>query len=152
LDHLRPWMPWAHDEPSSIDVLESRVATFQADFEAARDWCYGIFSADESKILGGTGLHPRGAEDEIEIGYWLRASAEGHGYVTETAAALTKVALSSPLISKVIIKCDPANIRSAAVPQRLGYVLAGVLPTAEPISTRTHDMIWHMTRETFSGL
>jgi RimJ/RimL family protein N-acetyltransferase len=152
LDHLRPWMPWAHDEPSSIEVLEARLAKFHADFEAGRDWPFGIFSGDETQILGGTGLHPRGAVDEIEIGYWIRASAEGHGYVTESASALTKAAFESPVISRVIIKCDPANTRSAAVPKRLGYHLMGLTPTAHPTSARTHDMIWQMTRQNFSGL
>ena len=152
LDHLRPWMPWAHDEPSSIEALESRMAKFQADFEAGRDWPYGIFSADESQILGGTGFHPRGAADEIEIGYWIRVSAEGQGYITECVCALTKAAFGSPGISKVIIKCDPTNTRSAAVPKRVGYHFAGLLPTASPTDARSQDMVWHMTRESFAGL
>ena len=152
LPHLQRWMPWALDEPSSIDVLEARLAKFQADFNAGRDWPYGIFSADESQILGGTGLHPRGEVDEIEIGYWIRVSAEGHGNVTESVRALTKVAFDAPVISKVIIKCDPANTRSAAVPKRVGFHFAGFVPTAAPTCSRTHDMVWHMTREVFSGL
>jgi RimJ/RimL family protein N-acetyltransferase len=146
LDHLRPWMPWAHDEPSTIEVLQTRISKFHADFHSNLDWPYGIFSLDESVLLGGSGLHPRGGPGEIEIGYWLRASAQGQGIATECAQALTQAAFSAPEISKVIIKCDPRNIRSAAIPKRLGYELIGYRPTANPTPERSQDMLWQMKR------
>ena len=59
--------------------------------------------------------------DAREIGYWIRADAEGHGYVTEAVAALTRVGFELDDVEWVEIRCDPANERSAAVPRRLGY-------------------------------
>ena len=33
LDHLRPWMPWARDELSTLDDISVRLARFARDFQ-----------------------------------------------------------------------------------------------------------------------
>ena len=44
------------------------------------------------------------------------------GLAPETAAALTKVAFEVNEVNRVEIQCDPNNMRSAAVPRKLGFV------------------------------
>jgi len=63
----------------------------------------------------------------FEIGYWIRASAEGSGYVTEAVRLLTDYALDSAKANRLEIRCDELNVRSAAVLKRLEYVLEGRL-------------------------
>lgn len=121
LDHLRPWMPWAHEEPQTLEEKVALVRRFRGQFDLDEDYVYGIFTSDESRVLGGTGLHPRVGRDAREIGYWIRADAEGHGFVTETVAALTRVGFEHERLARIEIRCDPENTRSAAVPRRLGY-------------------------------
>src|SRR5204863_4732374 len=75
----------------------------------------------ERAVAGGTGLHLRHGPAAREIGYWLRADLEGQGLMTETVAALTRVAFEVDRVRWVEIRCDPANARSAAIPRRLGY-------------------------------
>jgi RimJ/RimL family protein N-acetyltransferase len=148
LDHLRPWMPWALDEPSSLEVIEERIARTARDFAEGREFVYGIFSRDESRMLGCMGLHRRNAETDLELGYWLRVSALGQGFATEAAAALTTAAFASrPDLLTVTIICDPANTRSAAVPARLGYCCQGNFPAKAPTPVRDQDQIWQVTRE-----
>ena len=78
--------------------------------------------------LGGTGLHPRNWEiGYFEIGYWVRASAEGRGYIAETVRLLTDYAFDTLKANRLEIRCDELNVRSAAIPKRLGYVLEGRL-------------------------
>ena len=147
LAHLRSWMPWAVNEPSSMEATVSLLEKFRDDFTAGRDFHYGIFTPDERDVLGGTGLHPRIGPDAIEIGYWLRETATRRGYVTEAVARLTRVALEELGLSRVEIRCDPRNTASAAVPRRLGYrhvttLEANVLtPAGEPRDT----MVWVQT-------
>ena len=64
----------------------------------------------------------------MEIGYWLRADATGRGIVTAAARALTDAAPALPGVDRVEIHCDEANVRSAAVPRRLGYRLDRIEP------------------------
>ena len=56
LDHLREWMPWAHDEPQSLDEKVELLRLFRGNFDLGKDFVYGIFSPDESEALGGAGL------------------------------------------------------------------------------------------------
>lgn len=144
LDHLQPWMPWASDEPSTLETLTTRLTTFQADFHAGTDWVYGIFARDDRTVLGGSGLHPRVGPHALEIGYWIDATKVRQGYATEAAESLTTLALTWPAITHVEIRCDPANLASAAIPARLGYsheeTLIGnaVRPDGQPRDT----MVW----------
>ena len=126
LGHLQAWMPWAMAEPTPLSELEARLAGFSQDFEAGRQWLYGIFTPDQSQVLGGVGLEPvassdRGERDTVELGYWLRADATGHGFATEAARAAVDLAAGLPGIARVEIHCDPRNIPSAGVPRRLGF-------------------------------
>jgi len=147
LDHLRAWLPWAMEEPSPLDVVETRIRKFEEEFAAGTDGIYGIFTRDESAVLGGTGLHPRIA-DGVEIGYWIARSHTRQGYATEAARALTAVALRLPGVQHVQIRCDERNSASAAVPRRLGFQLIDTLvrdaltPGGQPRRT----MVWQTSR------
>jgi RimJ/RimL family protein N-acetyltransferase len=121
LDHLRPWMPWAHDEPRSLDERIGLLRGFRGRFDLGADFVYGIFSRDESQALGGSGLHTRAGEGALEIGYWIRASAVGCGYAREAAAALARVAIRVCGVDRVEIRVDPANKASLRIPRALGF-------------------------------
>jgi RimJ/RimL family protein N-acetyltransferase len=123
LEHLRPWMPWALDEPQTLPQKVQLLRAFRGQFDRGENFVYGLFSADESEVVGGSGLHPRAGDDiSLEIGYWIRASAIGQGYATEATAALARVGLELCGADRIDIRVDPANERSAAVPRRLGFV------------------------------
>ena len=47
LEHLRPWMPWAHAEPEELEAKVQRLRGFRARFDTDQDYVYAIFSADE---------------------------------------------------------------------------------------------------------
>ena len=127
LDHLRPWMPWAHEAPVPVDQTAELLRTFRGRFDLGQDFVYGIFSSDEAEAVGGTGLHPRIGDGALEIGYWIRASRAGRGFATEAAASLTRVALAIDGIERVEVRVDPANEASLAIPRKLGFVEEGTL-------------------------
>lgn len=127
-ERLREWLPWAWDEPQTLDTRRHLLTYFRARFDAGEDFTMGMFERTTGALLGGTGLHPRVASGVVEIGYWLTADAEGRGLMREVAAALTQVAFGLGIARRVAINCDPANARSRAVPQSLGYASAGVRP------------------------
>src|SRR4029079_18627456 len=59
LEHLRPWMPWAADEPQTLEEKTDLLKLFRSEFDTGENFIYGIFSADETEQVGATGLHPR---------------------------------------------------------------------------------------------
>jgi RimJ/RimL family protein N-acetyltransferase len=67
----------------------------RAFLEGPQDRCYPALlvtlpSARGSRLLGGIGLHEEGGRPEL--GYWLTPEAWGHGYATEAASAVLRVA------------------------------------------------------------
>jgi RimJ/RimL family protein N-acetyltransferase len=127
LDHLRPWMPWAEDEPRPLEEKAELLRSFRGRFDLGEDFVYGIFTPDESEVIGGSGLHTRVGPGALEIGYWIRASHTGRGFARETAAALTKAAFRLFGVERVEIRIDPANEASLRVPRALGFAEEGTL-------------------------
>jgi RimJ/RimL family protein N-acetyltransferase len=135
LEHLREWMPWAHNDPQDVAEKAELLRLFRGSFDLAQDFIYGIFSADETRVLGGTGLHTRVGEGAFEIGYWVRADAVRQGIATTVAGALTRVGIELGGADRIEIHVDVDNEVSRRVPRRLGYVEEGVLRRRLP----THD-------------
>lgn len=122
-DHLKPWMPWVQEEQTP-EESEELVRKFHANWLWPRtDMTMGIFDLNESRLLGGTGLHRIDWNlRSFEIGYWIRPDMEGKGLVTEVARELTRFSFDQLDARRVFIRCDASNHRSAAVPRRLGFV------------------------------
>jgi RimJ/RimL family protein N-acetyltransferase len=127
LEHLRPWMPWANADPQPLAENVALLRQFRGWFDLGQDFVYGVFTADESQAVGGSGLHTRVGDDAFEIGYWIRASRIGEGLATEVTAALTHVAFEACGVDRVEIRVDPENERSLAVPRKLGFAEEGTL-------------------------
>jgi RimJ/RimL family protein N-acetyltransferase len=123
--HLRPWMPWALDEPT-LDAEAAFIAASERAFEDGTEFVYGMFTPDRA-IVGGCGLRAHPGTAMLEIGYWVHAAHTRRGYAAAAARALTEAALALPGITSVEIHCDVANAVSASVPRRLGYRLDRVV-------------------------
>ena len=143
VEHLRPWMPWVYSEPEPIEEKFQRLRRFRGMFDLGQNFVYGIFNLEETRLLGGTGLHPRLGANELEIGYWIHKDCTNQGLVTESTAALIKVAFELVRIHRIEIHCDPANVASAAIPRKLGFMHEGTLRAKTPFLERWSDsMIW----------
>ena len=126
LDHLAPWMPWAQ-KPVTADVQLAWFREAEKQWEQGTNFVYGVYDP-VGRLVGGSGYHVRNGPGVLEIGYWLARSAVGRGLMTRVAAALTQAAGSVDGVTRVEIHCDAANVRSAAIPERLGYALVRVEP------------------------
>jgi RimJ/RimL family protein N-acetyltransferase len=115
-------MPWAAEEPKPLEERVALLRRFRGNFDLGTDFVYGIFDREESTVVGGTGLHTRVGEDAFEIGYWIHVDRVREGLVTESTAALTRVALELCDADRVEIRVDPANVASLGVPRKLGYL------------------------------
>ncbi len=133
-EHLRPWMPWVESH-ANVDDTRDYCARCAASWILRSDLTIGIFTAAGDRLLGGTGLHnPNWQLRSFEIGYWLRASATGQGFMTETVGLLAKFALDDLQANRVEIYCDVTNDASRRVAERSGCLLEGRLRNALPAS------------------
>ncbi len=131
-EHVRPWLPFA-DHHQTVDESRDWILHCKAKWLLREDMVTSLWDAATGDFVGGSGLHPRNWDiGSFEIGYWVRASAEGRGYITEAAKLQTDYAFAHLGANRVMIRCDARNIRSAAVPRRLGFIEEGRLRNAEP--------------------
>jgi RimJ/RimL family protein N-acetyltransferase len=154
LEHLRRWMIWAHDEPRELKDTTALLRQFRGQFDLGQDFVYGIFDPDETRVVGGTGLHTRGGDEAYEIGYWIRASDIGQGLATEATAALTRVAFDLCGVERVDINVELGNESSMAIPRKLGFLEEAVLRRRLPGhgDEPKRDMaVFALFREDFAG-
>ncbi|MBU0596273.1 GNAT family N-acetyltransferase [Candidatus Bipolaricaulota bacterium] len=153
LDHLREWMPWANDEPESVEQKTARLRLFRGRFDLDQDYVYAIFNREETAVLGGSGLHTRIGDDALEIGYWIHADHINKGYATEASLALTKVAFEINGVQRVEIHCSPKNLASASVPRKLAFTHEATLPKRGPAKNGVpvDSMIWALHADEYPG-
>lgn len=134
---LHRWFPWVERTTSPDDVAafidRSLVRFAQRDgFEGGLRW--------HGRLVGGLGVHNVDRDDGSgEIGYWLAQSAQGQGLMTRAVAALVRHLFEEEGFVRVEIRCDPDNVRSCAVPERLGFQLEGRLRRAGLLRGRPFD-------------
>lgn len=146
-DHLSPWLPWVNSY-TSVDDTRITIARMQAHWLLREDLPLGVFDLANGALLGGSGLHRiNWTIRTFEIGYWLRRSAEGHGYMAEAVQLLTRMAFDTLAANRVEIRMDARNARSEQIPKRLGFIHEGTLrnntPDAdgEPRDTHVYALI-----------
>ena len=149
-EHLVPFMPWAAEEPQTLDQKVALARRFRGMFDGGEDYVYGIFSPDESRVLGGTGLHTRLKGNALEIGYWLHKDFINQGLITESTAALTKVAFELYHVERLEIHCSVQNHASAAIPRKLGYTHEATRRGLGYAHGKTTDtMIWTLLADEY---
>ena len=150
IEHLKPWMAWAHAEPEPIEEKAKRLRRFRAEFDLGQNFGYGIFNPNETRLLGGIGLMARVGENQLEIGYWIHKDFVNQGLMTEATAALVRVAFEIIHIHRLEIHCDPGNFASAAIPRKLGFMHEGTLRAKTRFLDRWSDsMVWGLLEEEY---
>jgi RimJ/RimL family protein N-acetyltransferase len=122
-DKLNRWMEWARHMPSFAET-ETHAREAAARFRAREELGLWLFRKSDGMFVGASGLHSIDwSVPRFEIGYWLRTSMEGHGYMTEAVNGITRFAFTILHAARVEIHCDALNHQSAAVAERAGYTL-----------------------------
>jgi ribosomal-protein-serine acetyltransferase len=148
-DHLRPWVTWV-DKNRTVDDARDYCIRCQANWLLRTELPLGIFDAESGRYLGGTGFHDPDRElRAFEVGYWLRVTAVGHGYATESTRLLVEFALSHLQARRVTLRCDARNDASHRVAERAGFTLEGRLRNARlaPDGSISDELIYAIVPE-----
>jgi len=153
-EKLQPWRPYEHSQvPPNEDETEAYVCNELEKWMQREYLSMSIWEKETGQYLGGVGLYGiRWEVPSFQMGYWLRASAEGKGYMTEAARLLCDLTFQTLKAKRVEIRCDTRNVRSAGVPRRLGFIYeetlqsATLTPQGEPIG----DLIFSMNPDRYN--
>jgi RimJ/RimL family protein N-acetyltransferase len=143
LSHIGPWMAWATHGYSDADALR-HVEHVQEEWAHGSGYGYAI-RLGHGALVGGCGMSNRIGPGGLEIGYWLHRAHTGHGYITAAVAALAAEAFRIGA-DRVEIVHDVANLRSGAVPRRLGFTEVARRPPQEELSPGEagEDVVWRL--------
>lgn len=145
--HLERWMAWAPGY-TPAHAREFCVIAEQG-WDEDREYVYTLVEPG-GEVAGTAGLHRRIGDGGFEIGYWVRADREGRGLITRASRALVQAAFAMADIDRIEIRHDVANVRSAAVPRRLGFIEVGRSEREpEAPSCVGVEVVWRLTREDY---
>lgn len=151
LNHLRPWMPWTKDEPTTVEEKVNLLRRFRGQFDLGEDYVFGIFNKSETEVLGSTGLHTRAGELAREIGYWIHINHINQGLASEAVRSLTKVGFEIEKLSRIEIHCSSDNLLSQRIPKKIGYKLQQPVDqkAGGVLNDRDAKMIWTMSKQEY---
>lgn len=138
-DTLRTWLPWV-DASTDLDFTRNFIRTSLARFAEDCSLQAGLWIGGEfGGMAGYAGVD--WMNHTAEIGYWLAPCYEGRGLITDACRALLGHAFGDLGLNRVVIRCATANLKSRAIPQRLGFEEEGVARQAQLLHNRYVDLV-----------
>lgn len=144
--HLAPWNPVMserdYDAVALAEVLERRL-------EQCRNgsrYSFFIFHRDDdagARLLGYVNFSEvvRGVFLACYMGYALAEHAQDKGYMTEACRAGIDFIFEEACLHRIMANYMPANARSAAVLQRLGFTVEGTAKNYLFLAGRWQDHV-----------
>ncbi|MCQ2580669.1 MAG: GNAT family N-acetyltransferase [Alphaproteobacteria bacterium] len=115
------WMP-----DGLFESIEHVLVGYYRRNRENRTMLFGIFK--DGKLLGEIGFSGIYMQSgKVEVGYWLRKSARGHGIINKLLPRIEKMAFEQDWCHKIQLHCDAENIASKTIAEKNGYVLEGVI-------------------------
>ncbi|HEY2421212.1 MAG TPA: GNAT family protein [Neobacillus sp.] len=150
-EHLREWLPWV-DQMNSPYQFESIIPFWLTQFAENNGVNTGILYRGE--LVGSISLQQMDWHNSVtSIGYYLAKKAEGHGVMTRSVQALLNYIFFQIGLNRVEIRCGEKNIKSRAIPEKLGFVIEGKIRDGEQLYGRFHDLIiYSMLKRDWKGI
>ena len=137
--HLRQWLPWV-DYETSIEDSRRFVRRSLQSYLDNEGFNLGI--RYKGQLAGVIGFHTvNWPNRQVEIGYWLGANFQGRGVMTRACRAMVDYALRKLQLNRVTILCATGNVRSRAIPERLGFTLEGTRRDGEWLYDHFVDLV-----------
>jgi ribosomal-protein-serine acetyltransferase len=123
--YLRRWLPWV-DAVTSVAHTREFIETVVEQRESGRGPVFAIVHG--AALIGTIGFRPIDRLNCVgEIGYWLAAAAQGSGIMTGCCRFVVRYGFYTLDLHRIQIAAAVDNLRSRAIPERLGFRLEGVL-------------------------
>jgi RimJ/RimL family protein N-acetyltransferase len=134
-EEIRRWLPWAKTLPA-LEDFERTEREASERFRSGEDLRFNLFLKGTDTYVGGSGLHRiEWSVPKFEIGYWLRTSMTGHGYITEAVRRVNEFAFGQLGAKRVEVRMSTRNIRSRRVAERAGFPIESIMRNER----REHD-------------
>lgn len=136
----KTYLPWAVPIPA-IEEVCSNMQKALKNFETHEtEYRFFIRRLADRRIVGCVGLHIRDiANGHYEIGYWVRGSEQGKGYISRGVRLIENYAVEEARATLIRIVTAESNMASRKVAERTGYQLEKVVESNRKLSTGDMD-------------
>jgi len=123
-DYLKVWLPFV-EMTHQVSDTENFIKGLLDQAEKKRDQIFCIWFKHE--FAGLIGLKDTDwINKKTEIGYWLAENKQGNGIVSLSVRKLSKYAFQKLKLNRIQIKVAEGNLKSIAIPQRMGFQYEGI--------------------------
>jgi ribosomal-protein-serine acetyltransferase len=154
---LREWLPWV----DKTRYPEDSAAFIKSALEQHKN-CTGLHAGiwQDGRLSGVIGYVNIDVNNRrTMIGYWLAEPYRGKGLAARACMAMLDVAFNRLLLNRAEILCGVDNLKSRAIPERLGFKPEGILRQYEWVNDHFVDIVaygmlaseWQELRKKFKG-
>jgi ribosomal-protein-serine acetyltransferase len=127
--YLREWLPWL-DNNQTFEAMNAFIASTKKKFSENNGFEVAI--RYKKQLAGILGVHPiNWANKKTSIGYWIAEPFQGNGIITRSCKSVLDYLFNNYGLNRIAIECGVGNKKSRAIPERLGFVLEGILKDNE---------------------
>ena len=121
-DYLGEWLPFVEltkDISFTNQFIENYLNSDKINLTFAITY--------QKQFAGLVGLKDTDLDNQkTEIGYWLSKNHQGRGIVTKSCKTLIDYVFGNMNINRIQIKAATENLKSRAIPERLGFTFEGI--------------------------
>ncbi|WP_114792088.1 GNAT family protein [Niabella yanshanensis] len=137
--HLSRFLPWV-PHMLSVKDMERYLLNCEKLNREGLDTSFNILQ--QRRIVGRIGLsYINKANKTANIGYWLAQKAQGAGLISKAVKALLGFGFEELDLNRIEIKAATTNLRSKAIPEKLGFHFEGILREAEWVNNEPLDLM-----------
>lgn len=128
-EYLKEWLPWLDNNrylQNTIDYI--KISQLQHE----RNETVQFVLLHKGEIVGTIGFHRIDwMNRSTSIGYWIAKRHQGSGLVTKSCSSVLDFSFGTMGLHRIEIRCATENLKSQAIPKRLGFKEEGLIRQAE---------------------
>ncbi len=136
--HLSQFLPWVNAMQTVAD-FERYIQQCEKLTGEKAEISFVIFYHDV--LVGRIGIHHINQHNKNgAIGYWLSKSAGGKGIMLRCCRIVIDYGFNFLDLKRIEIRAATENIKSKAIPEKLGFTFEGIMRKAELVGDRLFDI------------
>ena len=137
--YLREWLSWVDETRTVEDSILYIQSVSQGNVYSGR---YVLEIWFKNNLAGLIDFHNGNKINmAVEIGYWLGERYQGKGIMTSSCKKCINYAFEEMGFNRIIIKCAVGNLKSQAIPKRLGFKFEGIEREGQNLNGHFTDLV-----------
>lgn len=136
---LKEWLPWI-DSQKTVEDVQISIEDWGNKYISNTAIKSGIFFKGELVgMMAFSEIDWKGKK--TSFGYWLSPDFEGKGIAVRCVKDLTNYAFETLNLNRIEISCAEENLKSRALPEKLGFIKEGILRDNYYSNERLHNLV-----------